>query len=429
MKKKIVFTFIIPMVHPMGRKKKQGGKKKSRELRIEKWDQNTWAFSMDNYSYEEEDEFFEMGCDLIDEGNYDGAAILFGKMVERRPEYLDAMHHLAIALDGRGDTKDAMALWRSAVEKGRSAIPGSFRKGRDTLPWGILENRPFLRCLHGYGCTLKREGITDEAIGVFEEVLGYNPDDNQGVRELLMQLYLEKDDIKGARSVIDRYEGDMMSGLLYGHPLVLIREGKVEEAKDLLADTIAAQPRVAKELLKKKHPRPKGVDGRYLSYGGRDQAYYYWRDFGGFWREPDLKILAEVADSLGLDDIVKEIDKQDRKRERSWNHVRQEKEAPVDLAGYEEIYDLMGEKKMEDEVLAHVRNMMGYAVKLTEYKFDAYWEASVEEGAMKQDRKELAKSFYGLGAMCALIPTLGLGLDDSDFERMTDLLEKSKISK
>ena len=53
------------------------------------------------------------------------------------------------------------------------------------LHWGNIDNRPFLRCLHGYGLCLSRLGRGEEAEKVFIHMLWLNPTDNQGVRFLL----------------------------------------------------------------------------------------------------------------------------------------------------------------------------------------------------------------------------------------------------
>jgi tetratricopeptide (TPR) repeat protein len=50
------------------------------------------------------------------------------------------------------------------------------------LVWGRIHNRPFLRCLEGYGLCLWRLGRLAEAQRVFERLLSLNPNDNQGVR-------------------------------------------------------------------------------------------------------------------------------------------------------------------------------------------------------------------------------------------------------
>ena len=53
------------------------------------------------------------------------------------------------------------------------------------LPWGWIDNRPFLRCMHGFGLCLWRLERFEEAEGVFERMLWLNPSDNQGVRFLI----------------------------------------------------------------------------------------------------------------------------------------------------------------------------------------------------------------------------------------------------
>ena len=56
------------------------------------------------------------------------------------------------------------------------------------LPWGFIDNRPFLRCMHGYGLCLWRRDRPNDARRVFDRMLWLNPTDNQGVRFLLADL-------------------------------------------------------------------------------------------------------------------------------------------------------------------------------------------------------------------------------------------------
>ena len=56
------------------------------------------------------------------------------------------------------------------------------------LHWGHIDNRPFLRCVHGYGLCLWRLGRLQEAEEVFTRMLWLNPSDNQGVRFLLSEI-------------------------------------------------------------------------------------------------------------------------------------------------------------------------------------------------------------------------------------------------
>ena len=56
------------------------------------------------------------------------------------------------------------------------------------LHWGHINNRPFLRCRHGYGLCLSNLGRHKEAEEIFTRMLWFNPTDNQGVRFLLGEV-------------------------------------------------------------------------------------------------------------------------------------------------------------------------------------------------------------------------------------------------
>lgn len=62
------------------------------------------------------------------------------------------------------------------------------KKFNGVLPYSCINNRPFLRCLHGYGLSLWRLGQPDEARKILERMLWLNPADNQGIRFLLADI-------------------------------------------------------------------------------------------------------------------------------------------------------------------------------------------------------------------------------------------------
>ena len=62
---------------------------------------------------------------------------------------------------------------------GELSLPEGFN---GVLPWGHIDNRPFLRCMHGFGLCLWRLGRFAEALRLFDRMLWLNPSDNQGVR-------------------------------------------------------------------------------------------------------------------------------------------------------------------------------------------------------------------------------------------------------
>ncbi|MGH2945235.1 MAG: hypothetical protein ACRDPC_03045 [Solirubrobacteraceae bacterium] len=94
---------------------------------------------------------------------------------------LDAHAHLgSLAYDYSAAL--AMAHFETGVAIGERSLPAGFG---GVLPWGWIDNRPLLRCLHGYGLCLWRLQRLAEAAAVFEALLWLNPTDNQGARGLV----------------------------------------------------------------------------------------------------------------------------------------------------------------------------------------------------------------------------------------------------
>lgn len=75
--------------------------------------------------------------------------------------------------------KQALQHYEMGVAIGALSLGTSFE---GVLPWGLIDNRPFLRCLHGTGISAWRLGDHRSAAAVFKKLLWLNPGDNQGAR-------------------------------------------------------------------------------------------------------------------------------------------------------------------------------------------------------------------------------------------------------
>jgi hypothetical protein len=119
--------------------------------------------------------------DLKDAGDVAGARRILMAVLAADLRCLDAHAHLGNLLFD-GDPADALRHYLVGVRIGDLSLGEGFD---GVLPWGAVNNRPFLRCLKGYGLCLWRLGRPEEAAHVFTRVLWMNPSDNQGVRGLL----------------------------------------------------------------------------------------------------------------------------------------------------------------------------------------------------------------------------------------------------
>lgn len=97
---------------------------------------------------------------------------------------LDAYAHLGnLYIDGQ--TKKAIRFYQTGLDVAALSFPPAFN---GVLPWGLMDNRPYLRCLHGYGLCLWRLERFGKAEEVFERMLWLNPPDNQGARFLITEV-------------------------------------------------------------------------------------------------------------------------------------------------------------------------------------------------------------------------------------------------
>ncbi len=97
---------------------------------------------------------------------------------------IDAHSHLGnFVFDN--SPQEAIRHYEVGLRIGELSLGSDFA---DVLLWGFIENRPFLRCMYGYGLCLWRLGRFDEAQRFFDRMLWLNPSDNQGVRFLLDEV-------------------------------------------------------------------------------------------------------------------------------------------------------------------------------------------------------------------------------------------------
>ncbi len=117
-------------------------------------------------------------AELAEAGDREGACALLMDVLGTDLRCLDAHAHLGnLAFDSSPER--ARVHYEIGMRIGELSLPAGFD---GLLVWGRLHNRPFLRCLHGYGLCAWRMGRLDEARQVFERILALNPNDNQGVR-------------------------------------------------------------------------------------------------------------------------------------------------------------------------------------------------------------------------------------------------------
>jgi len=227
-------------------------------------------------------DLLDLGLDCLEEDPAKAAKI-FRALYEEHPEDIDAVQHLCLALDALKREDESFELRQRVFRQLRQAFPASFSPRQHRLQWGFIENRPFLRLYLSYGLALLRRGALTEAVGILEDLLSLNPDDNQGARGTLVTCYLGMGQPERALAVCARYPADVLEDVLYGRALALFQTGALRLAAKAGKQAVAQWPLVAIELIKPTHRKPRGANEIRVIMGGPEQAWLYWKRAGDLW--------------------------------------------------------------------------------------------------------------------------------------------------
>lgn len=97
---------------------------------------------------------------LRDAGQLRQAVDLLDGLVEWDSRCLDAYAHLGLLAFDRRDPRSALTYYAAGVCVAERSLPDDFD---GVVGWGWVDNRPFLRCLHGLALSAWRLELHDEA--------------------------------------------------------------------------------------------------------------------------------------------------------------------------------------------------------------------------------------------------------------------------
>ena len=190
------------------------------------------------------------------------------KALELCPDCADAYVLLA---EEAHSPEAALDLYRQAVSAGECALGPQVMQDEVGHFWGITATRPYMRALLGLAQTLETLGDVDGAIERYRELLRLNPNDNQGVRDLLLPRLLEANRDEEAGALLRKYAEDGSAEWQYGWALWIFRaEGDSPAARERLQAARRAN-RFVPDYLSGKTPLPEDLPDSY-SFGSKEEA-------------------------------------------------------------------------------------------------------------------------------------------------------------
>jgi len=263
------------------------------EVRLAHDGEGTWFFEFSEEMGDVQSMIYDMAESIPDSPSK--AERRLCSTIERHPYAFDAYDRLAYILYyGREQRVETIELLEKGLGKLKDITPTDFVLGKSNLPWGILENRPFFRMYRMFGVVLMESGEIAKAKEVFQAMVGMNPDDNQGIRELLCSCYFQLRDNQSVIELCRKYRDDGMAAITFGRVLALFKVGRVEEARKSLREAMRYGANIAREIMADRH---KKLKDRFFSYelGSRREAELYWDKFGSYWDAAAVKFIREEA--------------------------------------------------------------------------------------------------------------------------------------
>jgi len=212
--------------------------------------------------------------------------------------YPDSPDAYVIFAEHATTPKKALQYYLQGVKAGeRDLGPDYFEENRGHF-WGLVETRPYMRAKAGYAKMLWLLGRHQEAIREYEEMLDLNPNDNQGIRYLLLTCYIERREYEKAKQLLDSYD-EPTAYFAYSRLLVeYALKGIGFKLKKLLEEAVEANPHVIPYLLGQRLLPEEPPE--YIGFGDESEAVAYAYENIHLWhREKPLMLwLAKQSESL-----------------------------------------------------------------------------------------------------------------------------------
>ncbi len=229
----------------------------------------------------------QLAFDAMEAATEAQARKLAKRALAKDPDCVDALVVLA-GIESDSPRKMIEGL-QNAVAAGERSLGANFTRENKGHFWGLIETRPYMRALEQLANLLRAEGFKLDAIKHYEKILALNPNDNQGVRDPLLGLYLATDDLEGARKLLKDYKEDASANFAWAR--VLERFLSSDPAGAVAALKIARKGNRSVELyLSGQKGIPKEMPGMY-SPGSDEEAILVLDHMSLAWAEHNEALL------------------------------------------------------------------------------------------------------------------------------------------
>ena len=186
---------------------------------------------------------------------------------------LDCADACVILGEASASSQEARDWYQRGIDAGARAIGSEQFVVLQGEFWGHLETRPYMRARLALAQMLDELGRREEALDHYRELLRLNPNDNQGVRYLLLPALLEQHRAEEADRLLKDYAGDIQAMWPYAQALRAFQvDGDSASARAALRDAVRINPHVSRYMLDPDALPPDAPP--HFALGSREEAAY-----------------------------------------------------------------------------------------------------------------------------------------------------------
>lgn len=174
-------------------------------------------------------------------------------------------------------------LYEKAVEAAKRVLGEEMFKEDEGHFWLIRETRTYMIAKWHLADTLWALGNRKEAIEHLKDMLRLNPNDNQGVRYIIINWLIMEEGYEYIEKLLNTYEGDTAAAFKYGTALYYFKKGDRDKAAKELKEALEVNKYVPQYLLGTKR-MPQYLP-EYIGFGDESEAQAYMVDAFDTWED------------------------------------------------------------------------------------------------------------------------------------------------
>ena len=150
--------------------------------------------------------------------------------------------------------------------------------------WGVMETRPYMRAMHNLGLEFQNAERDSEAEQIYNRMLVMNPNDNTGIRYLLLGLWTAQGDLKKCTSLLKDYPDDYGLEAMMTTLLIKLSQSNTTGLTKMFAELTERNeyvlPLLAIALGKNRWPKS---SVQMIAVGSKDEANSYLHEHKDGW--------------------------------------------------------------------------------------------------------------------------------------------------